>query len=173
VTAPILIASYWLDFDPEGLWKFGRSMEFAAVFTAYAALASASEPPRRYRLLQYAVYPVAAALSTLLIVMIWKEWFNPPAWRTVGVLAITLVALTIANPLLRRLRRSRLLRTLLSEPLPKLRYAGRGGVRSRGLPQLWSTVPRRVHPSENLEIRQRPVTRQNSPDYVLRVDEPP
>ncbi len=103
VTVPVLVASYWMDFEPEGLWKFGLSMEFAAVFTAYAALASASEPSRRYRLVQYAVYPVAAALATVLIVIIWKEWFSAPAWRTVGVLAITLVALTIATPLLRRL----------------------------------------------------------------------
>ncbi len=116
VTAPVLVTSYWLDFDPEGLWKFGLSMEFAAVFTAYAALASASESPRRYRIVQYAVYPVAAALATVLIVIIWKEWLNPPAWRTIGVLAITLVALTVATPLLRRLESQQAGATGSSDP---------------------------------------------------------
>ncbi len=102
-TLPVLLVSYWTDFDAETLWKSGVRMLFASVYAAYVSLASIPRLQRRYWLLRAAAYAAGLAVTVVLTAMLWNEWTSAPAWRTVGVLGILVTALTVSMPLLRRM----------------------------------------------------------------------
>ena len=99
----LLIGAVWNDFEIKPLWRLGGSLISMAVTIAYASLLSDVQLTGRYRRLLWTAYVLLTAGSVFVIAVIWG--FSPgESWRFFGILAVLLGAITIAAPVVERLR---------------------------------------------------------------------
>jgi len=99
----LLIGAVWNDFGIKPLWRMGGSLVTVGVAIAYASLLSDVQLTGRYRRLLWTAYVLLATGSVFIITVIWG--FHPgDAWRFFGILGVLLGAITIAAPVVERLR---------------------------------------------------------------------
>ncbi len=99
----LMIGAVWNDFEIKPLWRTGGSLVSIAVSIGYASLLSDVHLIGRYRRLLWTAYALLAAGSLFVVAVIWG--FNPgDSWRFFGILGVLLGAITIAAPVVERLR---------------------------------------------------------------------
>jgi len=99
----LLIGAVWNDFEIKPLWRLGGSLISIAVTIGYASLLSDVHLTGRYRRLLWTAYVLLAAGSLFIVAVVWG--FSPgESWRFFGILAVLLGAITIAAPVVERLR---------------------------------------------------------------------
>ena len=99
----LLIGAVWNDFGIKPIWRLGGSMVTVGVAIAYASLLSDLRLTGRYRRLLWTAYVLLATGSVFIVTVIWG--FHPgDAWRFFGILGVLLGAVTIAAPVVERLR---------------------------------------------------------------------
>lgn len=102
----LLIASLWKDFRPAALWQAGATLVIIAAGVAFAALLSGVNLQGRYRRLLPTAYALATTAGVFLIAVVWG--YRPgEAWRMFGVVAVLLIAATLAAPIAAHLRPTR------------------------------------------------------------------
>lgn len=101
----LVIASLWEDFRPAALWQTGATMVVVAAGIAFSALLSGVSLSGRYRRLVPTAYALAGAAGAFLIAVTWG-FRAGEAWRLFGVIAVLLLATTLAAPIAARLRPS-------------------------------------------------------------------
>jgi MFS family permease len=99
----LLIGAAWNDFMISILWRLGGSLVAAAVAVGYASLLSDVHLTGRYRRFLRMAYVLLMMLSVFLIAFLWG-WVPGQGWRLFGILAVLLGAITIAAPVVERLR---------------------------------------------------------------------
>jgi len=99
----LLIGASWNDFEVDIMWRLGGSLVVVAVSIGYASLLSDVHLTGRYRRLLRSAYILSAALATFLIAFLWG-WEPGQGWRFFGILVVLLGAITIAAPVVERLR---------------------------------------------------------------------
>jgi hypothetical protein len=99
----LLIGAAWNDFQIDVLWRLGGSLVVIAVSVGYASLLSDVHLTGRYRRLLRTAYALLVLLSVFLIAFLWG-WEPGQGWRFFGILAVLLGAITIAAPVVERLR---------------------------------------------------------------------
>ncbi|MCJ7726570.1 MAG: hypothetical protein MUP76_09330 [Acidimicrobiia bacterium] len=99
----LLIGAAWNDFMIDILWRLGGSLVVVAVAIGYASLLSDVHLTGRYRRFLRVAYSLLAALVVFLIAFLWG-WTPGQGWRLFGIVAVLLGAITIAAPVVERLR---------------------------------------------------------------------
>jgi len=99
----LLIGAAWNDFEIDILWRLGGSLVVVAVTIGYASLLSDVHLTGRYRRLLRTAYFLLASLAGFLIAFLWS-WEPGQGWRFFGILAVLLGSITIAAPVVERLR---------------------------------------------------------------------
>ncbi|MFH2073699.1 MAG: hypothetical protein ABIJ75_12710 [Actinomycetota bacterium] len=99
----LLIGAVWNDFEIDSLWRLGGSLVVAAVAIGYASLLSDVHLTGRYRRFLRTAYLLLAALAAFLIAFLWG-WDPGQGWRLFGILAVLQGSITIAAPVVERLR---------------------------------------------------------------------
>jgi MFS family permease len=138
----LLIGAAWNDFDLAVLWRLGGSLVSIAVAIGFASLLSDAHLTGRYRRLLWTAYLLVASLAVFLIAFLWG-WTPGQGWRLFGVLAVLLGAITIAAPVVERLRPD-------TATVPEIRhcpYCG-GIARARGPKARCTDCHRRFQVSE-------------------------
>ena len=117
----LLIGAVWNDFEIRPLWRTGGSLVTVAVAIGYASLLSDVHLTGHYRRLLRTAYALLATGSVFIVAVIWG--FHPgDSWRFLGILSVLLGAITIAAPVVERLRPE-------AGPVPDIRhcpYCGAG-----------------------------------------------
>lgn len=99
----LLIGAVWNDFEIKPLWRSGGSLVSIAVAVGYASLLSDVHLTGRYRRLLWTAYSLLAAGCAFVVAVVWG--LSPgQAWRFFGILGVLLGAITIAAPVVERLR---------------------------------------------------------------------
>lgn len=99
----LMIAAAWNDLRIDILWRLGGSLIAVAVAIGYASLLSDVHLTGWYRRLLRAAYVIVGCLAVFMIAFAWG-WEPGEAWRLFAILAVLLGALTIAIPVVERLR---------------------------------------------------------------------
>ena len=106
VALPVFLYALWVDAEiwkQEDLWKLGASLEIFSIFTAHSALLSQRRLPDNYRWLMPFATLLGAALTSLVVWMIWGDVDSGEGPRAAGILSILLVSTTIIISILPRL----------------------------------------------------------------------
>jgi len=102
----LIIAALWEDFRTAAIWQAGTTMVVVAVGIAFAALLSGVSLSGRYRRLVPTAYALAGMAGAFLIAVTWG-FRAGEAWRLLGIVAVLLLATTLAAPIAARLRPAR------------------------------------------------------------------
>ncbi|MCH7714216.1 MAG: hypothetical protein IIC99_11400 [Chloroflexi bacterium] len=98
---PVFLYALWReannDDDP---WRFAATLAIISVVAGHTSLLSLRPLSAQYRWLKPIAAVLAGALGVLVIWMFWYEKLGSAELRTVGVLSILLVSVTIAIPIL-------------------------------------------------------------------------
>ncbi len=101
---PVFLLALWLDVDDDDLWRSVASLEVISVFAGHSSLLSLRQLSAQYRWLKPIATVLGGALAALVIWMIGSDDLSGSArLRTVGVLSILLLSVTIVIPILSRL----------------------------------------------------------------------
>lgn len=119
----LLIGAAWNDFGLAVLWRLGGSLVAIAVAVGFASLLSDAHLTGRYRRLLTTAYVLVASLAVFLIAFLWG-WDPGQGWRLFGILAVLLGAITIAAPVVERLRPD-------TATVPEIRHCPYCGARAR------------------------------------------
>ncbi len=99
----LFMIGIWGESEAETLWKSAVTTLLIGAASAHTCLLSLAALAPRFRWSRGLGAFCAFALAALLSLMIWAELDNQGLFRTVGVLAIGLGAVTIAVPVLHRM----------------------------------------------------------------------
>lgn len=138
----LLIGASWNDFDINVLWQLGGSLVAIAVAIGYASLLSDVHLTGRYRRLLKTAYALLIGLALFLIAFLWG-WDPDDGWQFFGILAVLLGAITIAAPVVERLRPD----TALVPDVRHCPYCGESA-RARGTKARCSSCHRRFRVTE-------------------------
>ena len=97
---PVFLYALWREPDGDDPWKFAATLAIISVVAGHTSLLSLRPLSAQYRWLKPIASALGGALGVLVIWMFWYEKLESAELRTVGVLSILLVSVTIAIPIL-------------------------------------------------------------------------
>ena len=106
LSAVMILAAMWLDFDSEVYWKSTGCVSILAVATVHVCLLSIARLARRFSWVYMVASQVIYGLALLLCIIIIGEIDNDKMWRFVAAASIVDAALTLVIPLLHRISRT-------------------------------------------------------------------